>query len=55
MKIEEFVKGLKEQADKFEKHWKKEQAKKGLKDWPNEMEEGEWEEQFLAFSGLSEE
>lgn len=53
MTLQEYVESVKKRADDFEAHWKAEREKaekrKEEYQWPLEMPEGEWDEQFLFF------
>lgn len=51
MVLEEFVKQLKDQIDKFEAHWKRQQEK--TPPYPKELDLVDWEEQFIAFVELN--
>lgn len=51
MKLEEFIKEMHDDVDAFHRYWKKQQRGKHSKHFPDKMEAGEWDQQFLIFQG----
>jgi hypothetical protein len=50
MKLEDFEKALHQEAVKFAADWKK-SHRKDPTNWPLDLPEGEWWEQFVTFLG----
>lgn len=53
MTLQEYIESVKKRVDQFEAHWlderKKAEKRKEEYQWPLEMNEAEWDEQFLFF------
>lgn len=51
VKLEKFIEDEKKRLDKFKEKWEY-LAKQYVKTYPMEMSEGDWIEQFDAFTGM---
>ncbi len=51
MTLDEFVKCLRASVDEFDANWRERNAKDGS-DYPMQMGEGDWWEQFMAYESL---
>jgi hypothetical protein len=54
MKLSEFRKEMIEDIDKFSEHWLDKNVS-NARDWPLEMEPGDWYDQFLIFEANKDE
>jgi hypothetical protein len=52
MTLDEFIKSMKQDLDAFRANWKEQQSEVP-EHFPNDLDEGDWYDQFLTFESLN--
>lgn len=52
MKLDEFIKEMENDLQKFKDHWEKKNKELGSKIYPMELDSSDWYQQFISFEDM---